>query len=95
MNLQWYDWIGLLGSALVVVSYFLLQSGRLSGTALPYQLSNIIGSSCILVSLFGGFNLAVALLQCTWIAISVYGLARGMRARRAISMQANKTSALR
>ncbi len=82
MNLQWYDWVGLIGSALVVVSYFLLQSGRLSGTALPYQLSNIAGSSCILVSLFGGFNLSVALLQCTWIAISAYGIARGIMERR-------------
>ena len=32
MNLEWYDWVGLLGSLLVVGSYFLLQSGRLSGT---------------------------------------------------------------
>jgi hypothetical protein len=81
MNLEWYDWIGLLGSVLVVISYFLLQSGRLSGTGLIYQLVNIAGSSCILVSLFGGFNLAVALLQCTWIVISVYGIARGIRSK--------------
>jgi paired small multidrug resistance pump len=83
MNLQWYDLVGLLGTLLVVGSYFLLQSGRLSGTGLPYQLINIAGSSGILVSLFGGFNLSVALLQFTWIAISLYGIVRGLRARRA------------
>lgn len=82
MNLQWYDLVGLLGTVLVVGSYFLLQSGRLSGTGLPYQLINIAGSSGILVSLSGGFNLSVALLQCTWIAISLYGIVRGLRARR-------------
>lgn len=82
MNLEWFDWVGLLGSALVVGSYFLLQSGRLSGTGLPYQLLNIAGSACILVSLVGGFNVSVALLQCTWIAISVYGVVRGLRANR-------------
>lgn len=82
MNLQWYDLVGLLGTLLVVGSYFLLQSGRLSGTGLPYQLINIAGSSGILVSLSGGFNLSVALLQCTWIAISLYGIVRGLRARR-------------
>ena len=49
MNLEWYDWVGLPGSLLVVGSYFLLQSGRLSGTGLPYQLINIAGSSFILV----------------------------------------------
>ncbi len=90
MNLQWYDWIGLCGSAMVVVSYFLLQSGRLSGTGLPYQSANIVGSSCILASLLGGFNLSVALLQCTWIAISIYGIARGMLARRAVPSQADE-----
>ena len=82
MNLHWYDLVGLLGTVLVVGSYFLLQSGRLSGTGLPYQLINIAGSGCILVSLIGGFNLSVALLQCTWIAISVYGIVRGAMARR-------------
>ncbi len=82
MNLHWYDLVGLLGTALVVGSYFLLQSGRLSGTGLPYQLINIAGSGCILVSLTGGFNLSVALLQCTWIAISVYGIVRGAMVRR-------------
>lgn len=94
MNLAWYDIVGLIGSALIVASYFLLQSGRLSGTSLPYQLSNIAGSGCLLVSLFGGFNLSVALLQCTWIAISAYGIARGIFARRALSSQVDGKSAL-
>lgn len=89
MNLEWYDWVGLLGSVLVVGSYFLLQSGRLAGTGLPYQLINIVGSSCILVSLFGGFNLAVCLLQMTWIVISIYGIARGFRQRQALRAQAS------
>ena len=49
MNLEWYDWVGLLGSLLVIGGYFLLQSGGLSGTGLPYQSINIVGSSFILV----------------------------------------------
>lgn len=82
MNLHWYDLVGLLGTVIVVGSYFMLQSGRLSGTSLAYQWLNIAGSGCILVSLAGGFNVSVALLQCTWIAISVYGIVRGAMARR-------------
>jgi paired small multidrug resistance pump len=81
MTLVWYDIVGLLGSVLVVGGYFLLQSGRLSGTGLAYQCLNIAGSGCILVSLFGGFNVSVALLQCTWIVISLYGIVRGIRSR--------------
>lgn len=87
MNLVWFDWVGLFGSLLVVGSYFLLQSGRLSGTGLPYQLLNIAGSACILVSLVGGFNVSVALLQSTWIAISLYGIVRGLCGRRRESTQ--------
>lgn len=81
MSLAWYDIVGLIGSVVVVAGYFLLQSGRLSGTAPTYQCLNIAGSGCILISLFGGFNLSVALLQCTWIAISLYGIVRGLRSR--------------
>lgn len=81
MSLAWYDIVGLIGSAVVVASYFLLQSGRLSGNGLIYQCLNIAGSGGILVSLFGGFNLSVAMLQCTWIAISLYGIVRGVRSK--------------
>jgi len=89
MTLAWYDLIGLSGSALVLSGYFLLQSGRLSGTGLPYQWINIVGSACILVSLVGGFNLSVALLQCAWIAISVYGIVRAGIARRRAQTRAD------
>ena len=82
MSLQWYDAVGLLGTLLVVGSYFLMQAGRLGGTSLAYQLANIAGSAGILVSLVGGFNVSVALLQCTWIVISLYGIWRAWRARR-------------
>ncbi len=92
MNLQWYDWVGVLGTLLVVASYFLMQSGRLSGTALPYQLVNIVGPCCILASLAGGFNLAVCLLQFTWILISFYGIVRGFK-RRA-SAKASKSASV-
>ena len=53
-----------------------------NGTSLAYQLANIAGSTGILVSLVGGFNVSVALLQCTWIVISLYGIWRAWRARR-------------
>jgi hypothetical protein len=87
MNLHWYDLVGLFGTVIVVGSYFMLQSGRLSGTSPTYQWLNIAGSGGILVSLAGGFNVAVALLQCTWIAISVYGIVRSAMARRRRSAQ--------
>lgn len=79
MNLQWYDWVGLLGTALIVLAYFLLQAERLHGNRLPYQFLNLLGASGVLVSLWGGFNIAVFLLESVWVLISLYGIARSLR----------------
>ncbi|HSR64008.1 MAG TPA: hypothetical protein VLM17_00165 [Xanthomonadaceae bacterium] len=81
--LAWYDVAGLLGSAMVLVAFFLLQAGRLSGTGLRYQLLNLLGAAGVLLSLFGGFNPAVLVLEGTWMLVSAYGIVRSLRARQA------------
>lgn len=78
----WYDVAGLLGSAMVLLAFFLLQAGRLSGTGLAYQLLNLFGAAGVLLSLLGGFNPAVLVLEGTWVLVSAYGIARSLRARR-------------
>jgi hypothetical protein len=84
MNLFWHDWTGLIGVALVLVAFFLLQARKLSGHGYPYQLMNLIGAFGILLSLiFGTFNLSAFLQEMAWFLISVYGIVRGMRARSA------------
>lgn len=82
MNLAWYDLVGLAGTLTILVAYFLLQSGRLQGNGLGYQLLNLFGAGGILVSLMGGFNLSVCLLEAAWMAVSLYGIVRTLRARR-------------
>jgi len=82
MNLAWYDLVGLAGTLTILVAYFLLQSGRLQGNGLGYQLLNLFGAGGILVSLLGGFNLSVFLLEAAWMAVSLYGIVRTLRARR-------------
>jgi len=82
MNLAWYDLVGLAGTLTNLVAYFLLQSGRLQGNGLGYQLLNLFGAGGILVSLLGGFNLSVFLLEAAWMAVSLYGIVRTLRARR-------------
>ena len=82
LDLAWYDWVGLLGTLMVLGAFFLLQAGRLTGTSLVYQLLNLFGAAGVLVSLAGTFNLAVFLLELTWVLISGYGIARSFRSRR-------------
>ena len=81
VELAWYDWVGLLGTVTILLGFFLLQSGRLAGTGLAYQLLNLFGAAGILVSLLGKFNLSVFLLEAAWMAISLYGIVRSLKAK--------------
>ncbi|MBD8871597.1 hypothetical protein [Rhodanobacter sp. DHB23] len=83
MTFHWYDWAGYAGVLLVLLAYFLLQARKLHGNRLAYQLMNILGAFGVLLSLtFGSFNWSAFLLEVAWIAIGVYGIARGVQLRR-------------
>lgn len=85
MNIFWYDWLGYLGVALVLLAFFLLQARRLRGHGLVYQLMNVGGALCVVVSLgagIGPINWPVFLMQLVWIAISVFGIVYSQRLRR-------------
>lgn len=82
MAFAWYDIAGLAGTLMILLAFFLLQAGRLSGTGLAYQLLNLFGAGGVLLSLAGAFNVSVALLEGAWVLVSAYGLVRTLRARR-------------
>ncbi|MFO1473853.1 MAG: hypothetical protein U1F20_04750, partial [Lysobacterales bacterium] len=66
MNLQWYDWIGILGTLMVLAAFFLLQARRLHGNGIVYQLLNLFGAGGVLVSLWDRFNPSVFVLELAW-----------------------------
>lgn len=88
MNLQWYDWVGMAGTLMILGGFALLQARTLSGTGLPYQLLNLFGALGILVSLWSSFNLSVFLLEIAWVVVSLYGIARSFKARSAAKPEA-------
>jgi hypothetical protein len=79
----WHELVGLAGVALVLLAYFGLQSGRMRGDGLVFQVANILGAGAIALSLVYDFNLSAMVIELCWIAISIYGLVRGGRARSA------------
>ena len=81
LNLEWYDWVGIVGTLMVLGAFLMLQAGRLSGTGIVYQLLNLFGAGGVLVSLLGKFNVSVFILEATWVAISAYGIARTLKMR--------------
>lgn len=79
ITFHWYTIVGLIGTLLILLAFFLLQAGKLHGNRPVYQVMNAIGAAAIIVSLFYEPNLPSMLLEIAWLAISIYGLARGTR----------------
>ena len=69
--------VGVFGAGLYVLNYFLLQIGILRGNGVLYPVLVIIAASCVLISMTDEFNLAGAIIQMSFISISVLGLLRG------------------
>jgi len=81
MNYDLFDLIGNLGVALIVLCYLGLQLERVRSTDLSYSVLNAAGAMLILISLTENFNLSAVIIEVFWIAISVIGIAKALRAR--------------
>lgn len=81
MIYSWHDALGITGVALVLVTYLLLQMGRLEANVPAYSLSNAVGSLLILVSLSQDFNLSAFVIEGVWLLISLYGFTRFLARR--------------
>jgi len=82
IQLHWATIVGIIGTLMVLLAFFLLQARKLHGNGPVYQLLNAIGAAGIIVSLFYAFNLASMVLEIAWLLISIYGLVVGIRHRR-------------
>ncbi len=72
----WPDIAGNIGVALIVISYFLMQIGRLDGQSRGYALTNAVGAGLVILSLVFRFNLSAFLVEAFWLLISLIGLVR-------------------
>jgi len=68
--------IGIVGVAIVLVSYGLLTAGRLTDRDARYYWMNIIGTVGIAVSLLVQWNLPSMVAQILWILVSFVALIR-------------------
>lgn len=79
-----HEMVGLIGVSIILVTYYLLQSGRLKSISFSYSILNLIGSGLILYSLFFAWNLPAAVVEIAWIAISIYGIFKAFHSHRKI-----------
>lgn len=68
--------LGLIGVALVLLAYLLLQLEKLPSSSNLFLWMNIFGAGFILVSLYTDFNLPSAIIEAAWLSISLMGLIR-------------------
>jgi len=75
---------GLAGVLFYLGSYALLQLGLLRGNGYAYAILNLVAASLVLLSLTVAFNLSSALIQMSWVVISIFGIARLMWINRRV-----------
>lgn len=71
-----FDGIGVIGAAMIVIAYAMLQFRYMQSDAILYSAANLLGASLILVSLVDSPNLPSIFIEAFWASISVAGIWR-------------------
>ncbi|MBF8263579.1 MAG: hypothetical protein HW387_1244 [Parachlamydiales bacterium] len=77
-----YSVIGLVGVGLLLIAFFLLQTGRVTSRGYLYSLLNLLGAVGILISLIDEWNLSAFVIEIAWILISIYGIIKCFHERK-------------
>jgi hypothetical protein len=81
--MNWYDILGTLGVAIIILTYVLLQVERVRSDQLIYSLLNAIGAALILVSLYFDYNFPSVVVEFFWLLISLFGIGKYFLRQRA------------
>ena len=76
------DVVGLIGVALLIVTYAMLQFDRIDPKGFWYSFNNMIVAVLVTVSLLYSFNLASMVIEVFWFGLSVYGIWNYFRKRK-------------
>lgn len=82
MSYGLHDFLGNVGVFLILLTFFLLQLEKMQATSINYLSINALGAVLILASLSQEFNFSAALIECAWLLVSAFGIARTLRKRR-------------
>ena len=72
----WPQAIGILGFVIYVGGFLLVQARLMCGNGLWFPASKVVAALCVICSLSEAFNLATLLVQISFIAIGLGGVAR-------------------
>ncbi len=81
-TIEIHEIVGTVGVSLILLCYFLIQTGKMSTENLPYSVINMTGALMILYSLYFEFNFASVLIESFWVLISLIGVTRFLSNRK-------------
>ena len=76
MNYAWYDLVGSIGVAIIILTYIALQLEKIRSESLFYSLLNALGASLIIISLLYNFNFPAFIVEFFWLLISLFGIGK-------------------
>lgn len=76
MTFALYDILGTVGVAVIILTYVLMQIGRIRSDQLSYSLLNAVGALLILISLYFSFNFPSFVVEFFWLLISLFGIGK-------------------
>lgn len=76
MQFAWYDLVGSIGVAIIILTYILLQTEKVRSESLLYSILNLFGAGMIAFSLLYSFNLSAFIVEVLWVLISLYGIGK-------------------
>lgn len=79
MRYSWFDFVGNIGVAILLVTYLLLQLRRLDAHRFAYSALNAVGAGLIALSLLFRFNMSAFMIEIFWVAVSLFGIYRCSR----------------
>lgn len=74
-----FEIIGWIGSAFFIISYFLLSIDVLKANKIPYQLMNVMGGLCLVVSAYSTKDRPNLFTNLVWIGIGIFAVVQIVR----------------
>jgi len=82
MVISLHEVVGIFGSAIIITTYFLLQTRRMNVQQVQYSILNALGAGFILYSLSVEFNLSAFIIEYFWLVISGIGIVKSYKKKQ-------------
>jgi hypothetical protein len=82
MQFAFYDVIGSVGVAVIIITYIFLQLGKIRSEQPLYSVLNAVGAGLIIFSLLFDFNFSAFIVEFFWLLISLFGIGKYLKGKK-------------